>query len=110
MAALVCVARDEDDPRSILISIDELHNVHVATDCGGRRQPLTRPTLAGYMDRDLIPPGVPFGHSGSHGPGPIKVLVQERHIDCATLDELRRRAAGAKLRRRYRVATVCAAA
>ena len=60
---LVCVARDEDDPRSIYIPIDALVNPHVATDCGGRLCPLTRPTLAGYMERDRIPVDMPFGHT-----------------------------------------------
>ena len=35
----------------------ELHNPHIATDCGGRRQPLERENLAGYMSPLLIPAG-----------------------------------------------------
>ena len=60
----VCVARDLDDDRVVFVHRSQLFNPHVATDCGGRRQPLSRPAIGGYIDRALIPAGVPFGHSG----------------------------------------------
>jgi hypothetical protein len=101
---MVCVARDQDDPRAILVPIDELANVHVARDCGGRRQVLARPNLGGYIPPALIPPGAPFGYGGDHQREhvmPIKVLVQEARTDPAVLEELRRRAKHAKLRPGY---------
>ena len=101
---LVCVARDQDDPRVIYVAATDFHNPHVAIDCGGRRRLLDRPAIGGYMDRSLIPSGVPFGHSGSHGPGRIKVLVNEARTPAAVVAELWEATTRAKLRRGRRTA------
>lgn len=102
---MVCVARDQDDPRSIDIPFSAFGNPHVATDCGGRKQRLARPAIGGYMSPLLIPDGAPFGYSGSHQrerPVPIKVIVQEDRTHPSVLAELRALTARAKLRGNYR--------
>ncbi|HWK30107.1 MAG TPA: hypothetical protein VNS09_26285 [Solirubrobacter sp.] len=83
----------------------ELANVHVALDTGGRRQPLSRPNLAGYMCPSLIPAGAAFGYTGTHRRRrevPIKVLIREDLTDPHVLAMLERRAGHAKLNPNYR--------
>ena len=106
---MVAVARDQDDPRWISVQPDDLANVHIAVDCGGKRQRLARPNLGAYMWPSLIPDGVPFGYSGDHRDGRpmrIKVLVREDLTDPAVIAELRSRAECAKLKPRYRLPDV----
>jgi hypothetical protein len=100
----VLVTRGWGDPRTIPVVTTRLRNVHNATDEGGARRRLRRTMLAGYIDCDLIPAGVPFGHSCQHGAGPhsIKVLIRCRDNAPAAIRRLRELAAGAKLRRNYR--------
>ena len=75
----VFVSRDLDDPRAVLVPVDQLRNPHVATDCGGRMTRIEE-TLAVYMHCDLIA-GRPFGHECKHRsdgrPCSIKVMVRE---------------------------------
>lgn len=112
-SGLVPVARDQDDERVIWIPLDELRNPQVSWVSGGRWEILDRPALAGFMDPELIPPGVPFGYSGKHParrrkdgrPPGIKVLVREDRTDLAVLSKLQERAKGAKLRRNHPMST-----
>jgi hypothetical protein len=97
----VHVTRGPDDSRTVLVPVASLRNPHMATDCGGRIAALAQPTLAAYMNCDLVPVGAPFGHDCAHGAGPhsIKVLIREQDNAPGPLAHLRERAAAFKPRR-----------
>jgi hypothetical protein len=72
---------------------EELTGLHIAGSAGGTGATLPRPTVAGYILCNALPPDVAaeFGHSCQHGPPPhrIKVLVPKGPNDRAVYERLR---------------------
>jgi hypothetical protein len=97
--ALVTVSRNGgDDPVRCRVPAEALRNPHMRDQRGGDYAPLPRPTLAGYVDSELVPE---FPRGGRHGRGSLVALVEPHDNDPMVYEALRQLAAAFKPSQRY---------
>jgi hypothetical protein len=87
-----------DDPVRCEVSADALRNPHVRDQRGGDYAALDAPTLAAYVDSELVPE---FVRSGRHGRGSLVALIEPHDNDPAVYEGLRQLAAAFQPSPRY---------